>query len=1848
MAIESMVPMKRARSIFVCLCLLLAGFTTAASGGSVPPGTSIDNQATASYQSSSGPFTSASSNVVHVIAQGSATGAVLTVNKSVSKPTANPGDQLTFTLNASNTGTGDAAPVVVVIDGVGALKIVLRDIIPGNTVFSGFGSVGTATPLYHIFNAPAQSYVSAAPSNFTTVDAIAFATDTFASGTSASYSFLVTISSNASGTIRNTATAFFNNGSDTSVVSNEVDVAVNGPPPGISYYFDGTFAKTISATAISSPLWIQVNAAACNLDPLTVESRPITLKSALTGDTESFIATETGPNTGMFRVLPPVPMRDARVNPVVSGNKIMEVLINDQLTASLAGCGAANVTAVVLIDPLGVAFDSHSNVVLAGASVTLIDVTGGGNGGHPNSPASVFQFDGTTPAPNIVVTGADGQFQFPQVLPSTYRIDVVPPKTYTFPSTVPPGQLPPGRRIDPAASYNKQFVVNASSGIVVFDIPLDTSASTPIFIQKTVDRGTVEQGEFINYTIEIKNLLAAVLPNVQVKDTLPPGFAYQPKSARLNGAVIADPAGGKGPVLTFNIGNLDPNADVKLTYRVLVGPGSGIADALNKAVAFSGSLQSNTATARVTIQAGIFSDNGFIVGKVFQDCNGNRMQEPGELGIPGVRLYLDDGTFAITDEQGKYSMYGVPGRTHVLKVDRSSLPLGAELAPLSSRNAGDGGSRFIDLKFGEMQKADFAIHDCSTGMASEISLRKQKLSKNPEELARAVKTQFNVQPIEKGAAEIKALSASGYVSGPSQPSGNALPASGITKTETKAPVALPVETGADKADASADFAKMDNNLGFPDLHDHDVLPFAQTAIRVKGMMGNSFKVQVNGKELSSKQVGTKTTVANKQMEIWEFIGVNLQPGNNIIQVTQVDPYGNDRGTEKIEVVAPSKLGKLRIVTSGKTYSADGKTPVKVTVRLTDANDVPVTVRTPITLETTNGVWLVKDLNPKEPGTQVFIEGGHAEFDLMPPIEAGESMVRVSSGGVSSESKIVFIPELRPMMAAGLVEYQVNFGNLGHNAIQPSLNDGFEHQLQLLSTQSGDASIASGGHAALLLKGKIKGETLLTMAYDSDKISGQRLFRDIQPDQYYPVYGDSSVRGYDAQSTSKAYVRIDHGRTYVLYGDYLTSEPGIGNSLGNYSRSMTGTKEHFENDRVSLTGFASYDSLRQVVDELPANGTSGPFTLSNPNGVENSEKVEVLIRSRNQPAVILDIKQLSRFADYEFEPFTGQLLLKAPIPSLDFNLNPVSLRITYEVNQGGQRFWLGGGTASVRLNKSLQIGGTFVDDTNPQDPNKLFAISTGLKLPGKTSFIAEFAGTQHQGLGGTQPLGTTPGAQTFGTGFGYRFELQHDGDRLKGKAYFTRTDANFDNPTSMLNKGRGESGFKASYAFNGTTRLLSEFIRTQDVLNNGTQQGGTIGLEKSLPGNIQTIFGFRHAESSTNPANSFNIGATPNNINSLLSKISLPIPHWSKMTASAEYEQDISDMSKHVMALGGTYQLWSKGKVYFRQELISSLGDVYSLNNLQRRNTTQIGVDSTYYKDAHVFSEYRIRDLSNGREAEAALGLRNNWHLAEGLVANTTVESIRTLNGATNNTLALTGALEYTAHENWKTSARMEWRGNSTTNGILGTLGFAARLTDSWTFLGRDVLSTTTTKGAISGTHLQDRLQFGFALRDTSRNRWNALSLFELKADHDNSQPATPLRSTVGIFATTANYQVSAPFTLSGRYAAKWSISADNILSSSANTQLLGGRATWDLTRKWDLGVAASTTYSLGVSSQQYDMGAELGYQLFGNLWISTGYNLMGFRNPDLTGEDVTRKGAFIRMRFKFDENIFAPRSGSKH
>ena len=101
-------------------------------------------------------------------------------------------------------------------------------------------------------------------------------------------------------------------------------------------------------------------------------------------------------------------------------------------------------------------------------------------------------------------------------------------------------------------------------------------------------------------------------------------------------------------------------------------------------------------------------------------------------------------------------------------------------------------------------------------------------------------------------------------------------------------------------------------------------------------------------------------------------------------------------------------------------------------------------------------------------------------------------------------------------------------------------------------------------------------------------------------------------------------------------------------------------------------FAIEDSLRQVIEELPAAG-SGPYGLRNNAVLEGSERVEVVVRDRNQPSRIVSVRPLGRLVDYSFEPFSGRILLNSFLPSFDSDLNPVSLRITYELDQGTEKF-----------------------------------------------------------------------------------------------------------------------------------------------------------------------------------------------------------------------------------------------------------------------------------------------------------------------------------------------------------------------------------------------------------------------------------------------------------------------------------------------------------------------------------------------------------------------------------------------
>ncbi|OZA30032.1 MAG: hypothetical protein B7X93_04860 [Hydrogenophilales bacterium 17-61-9] len=623
------------------------------------------------------------------------------------------GEDIRYGLLATHHGDTPAQPLNLTVDGVAARYILLSDVLPANTTFVSIAGQGVA--LHHLSGEADTVWHSGTPLDASRVDAAAIGLTALSAGQSASATLTLRLHANASGTLANTARLRDAVGSTD---SNTVRQPLPARPARIVYYADPDYAQPKGAAAVGEAFFLQIDAASCNRDPLRAESLVLSLDTALAGDAESFAATETAPNSGIFRIDSDLLTYSAGEDEAVPDDGLLGVAKNDRLIARLPDCGGgAMVEAQLLIDPSGVVFDSRSNLPIASATVRLIDVSGDGNGGNAGGDAQVFEEDGLTPAPATVVTGFDGRYAFPRVAPSIYQLIVTPPGAYTFASQLPPALQPGGRTINPAASYGRPFAVNAATGAVTADLPLDAPAGRGLVLTKTAARERAEIGEFVDYTVTVKNAAGANLGDVSVTDSLPFGFIFETGSARLNGAPLAPTH--QTATLVFDIGNLAQDATATLRYRLRLGPGAARGDGINRAQAASVAplpYTSNVATARVQVDLGVFSDRGIIVGTIAADCAGTP-------GIAGVRVWLEDGRWATTDSAGRYHFENVLPRTHVVKPDPLGLPAGARFIALDARHAGDGASRFADVKNGELLRADFRLA-CTAEVEAALQARR--------------------------------------------------------------------------------------------------------------------------------------------------------------------------------------------------------------------------------------------------------------------------------------------------------------------------------------------------------------------------------------------------------------------------------------------------------------------------------------------------------------------------------------------------------------------------------------------------------------------------------------------------------------------------------------------------------------------------------------------------------------------------------------------------------------------------------------------------------------------------------------------------------------------------------------------------------------------------------------------------------------------------------------------------------------------------------------------------------------------------------------------------------------------
>jgi uncharacterized repeat protein (TIGR01451 family) len=248
----------------------------------------------------------------------------------------------------------------------------------------------------------------------------------------------------------------------------------------------------------------------------------------------------------------------------------------------------------------------------------------------------------------------------------------------------------------PARSAGTKYYLNltldstsvpGSNQIYNNHIPLDPQIAGSISITKTTPLLNVTRGQLVPYTITIGVVLGSSAQGVQVVDRYPAGFRYIPGSARLDG-VPKEPTVIAGQLVWSGL-SFDSDDHPTISLLLAVGAGVGEGEFTNRAQVIQGTTgqpMSGEATATVRVVPDQTFDCTDVFGKVFDDMNRNGFQDPGEKGLPGVRVVTAQGLAAKTDQYGRFHITCaiVPNQIHgsnfVLKLDDRTLPSGFRMS----------------------------------------------------------------------------------------------------------------------------------------------------------------------------------------------------------------------------------------------------------------------------------------------------------------------------------------------------------------------------------------------------------------------------------------------------------------------------------------------------------------------------------------------------------------------------------------------------------------------------------------------------------------------------------------------------------------------------------------------------------------------------------------------------------------------------------------------------------------------------------------------------------------------------------------------------------------------------------------------------------------------------------------------------------------------------------------------------------------------------------------------------------------------------------------------------------------
>lgn len=1554
------------------------------------------------------------------------------------------------------------------------------------------------------------------------------------------------------------------------------------------------------AVHAGDPVFVRVDDGDQNRDSTVRETVEVRLTARATGDAETLRLTETTPDSGMFVGFLPTGVANA-----VPGNCTLDLVRDSSLDVAYVDPRNASDTAAAsgLVDPFGVVFDSTTGEPVDGVRVRLLDGSG--------RPAIVFGDDGSSRYPAEVITGQPvtdaggtsyrlppGVFRFPLVASGTYRLVVEPPDGHVFPSTSSVEEL---QRLPRApfrlgeGSFGRSFQVVAPV-IQQVDVPLDPQGNA-LSIRKSANTEVAAVGDFVAWEVVVENgSRFGAIRDIDVLDRLPPGVRYRRGTVRVDGQPGAEPAiGERGDELTFSLGLLEAGRSVRIRYVTELTVAVRGREVVNAAQARArGGLESNLAQARVRVRDELFTDRGFIAGRVVAaDCS---MPVKDAVGVEGVAIYLEDGRYAVTDRDGRYHFEGVEPGVHVVQADVVTGGKDLQFADCAAntRHAGRRYSQFVDLRAGALWRVDFRLAG---------------------------------PPPVRGVAATSAESAAPTVTGAPRADATSVVASAIAAAaDGDAPRTLPV-----------DFTSLQPGVRILTPEEDATPAIASLHIAIQHFPGQRVELSVGGVRVSALNSEGTQSNAERTIAVSRWRGVDLRDGPNELSVTVRDAAG--AVVQRLKRTIHYGAGPVRAVLDreASTLVADGRTRPVVVLHLFDAYGKPARpgtlgafrVQAPY-----RSWWEVQALddNPllvggaREPGFEVG-QGGVARLELEPTTQAGMAVLALRFNERQSQELRAWLePAPRDWIMVGVASGTAAWSGLSGSmealsAADQRLEDGFNRN----------------GRIAFFAKGRIRGDALLTLAYDSAKDSRaarERLKGVIAPDEYYLLYADGTEPRAEAPSTEKLFLKLERRQFVALFGDFDTGLTLT--ELTRYSRSLTGLKADYAGEHYAASGFAARTDLGAGRDELRGDGTSGLYRLRRAPIVIGSDRIRIEVRDRFRTERVLQSRELSRFLDYRLDYASGELFFKEPVPNRDPAFNPVFIIAEYETEGSGQQVTAAGGRASVRTSEGrLEAGATLVRDGASAGDTTLGGLDLRWRMAPATELRAELARSRSN----------DPSRREASTA--WLAELDHVGDQLETLLYLREQQADFGVGQQLSTEAATrKAGLDLRWKLNSRWSLESELLAQRSLETAAKRELASAAIRYEQDGTGLGL-GLRHVadelpgQGSQGSEQVFLTGA----VDVLDRRVTL---RGAADASLGGRDQSIDYPARTLLGVD-----WHvRDDVDLFTEWEHARGDAL------QSDMTRVGIRARPWERTQVLSSINQELTEFGPRSFANFGLTQGFRFSErwsfdiGLDQSNTLRGARTVpllnpqsplaSGSTSEDFFATFVGTQYHDEDWTLTGRAERR--TADSGQRWTLSAGwYREQSSGHSLSLALQHRDDSPREAPADQSSTVLRFAWAWRPEG-SAWIVFNRSDLQRERRSTllQREETLR---WINNSHANWQWGEHRQLGLQLGLRRVIGTFDEQRLGGTSVLLGADLRQDLPwraygRAFDAGLHGAHLESREAGVSRYSFGFDLGIAPATNVWLSIGCNVVGFDDRDFAASRYTARGPYVSVRIKADQDTF--------